>query len=43
VRRFSVPDSVDIDQVTARADNGVLQVSIPKLAKVMARRIQVNT
>lgn len=42
VRRFSVPDSVDIDQVTARADNGVLQVSIPKLAKVMARRIPVN-
>ncbi|GAB4348369.1 MAG: Hsp20/alpha crystallin family protein [Immundisolibacter sp.] len=43
VRRFSVPDSVDIDQVTARAENGVLQVSIPKLAKVMARRIPVNT
>ncbi|HCO43076.1 Hsp20/alpha crystallin family protein [Immundisolibacter sp.] len=42
VRRFSVPDSVDIDQVTARADNGVLKVSIPKLAKVMARRIPVN-
>ncbi|MGK2942683.1 MAG: Hsp20/alpha crystallin family protein [Immundisolibacter sp.] len=43
VRRFSVPESVDVEQVAARAEDGVLQVSIPKLAKVMARRIQVNS
>ena len=42
VRRFSVPESVDVEQVTAHAEDGVLQVSIPKLAKVMARRIPVS-
>ncbi|MFZ5492518.1 MAG: Hsp20/alpha crystallin family protein [Pseudomonadota bacterium] len=42
VRRFSVPESVDVEQVAARAEDGVLQVSIPKLAKVMARRIPVS-
>lgn len=42
VRRFSVPESVDTEQVSARAQDGVLEVSIPKLAKVMARRIPVN-
>ncbi|HEX2795938.1 MAG TPA: Hsp20/alpha crystallin family protein [Immundisolibacter sp.] len=42
VRRFSVPESVDVEQVAAHAQDGVLQVSIPKLAKVMARRIPVS-
>lgn len=42
VRRFSVPESVDVEQVTARAQDGVLQVSIPKQAKLVARRIRVN-
>ncbi len=42
VRRFGVPESVDVDQITARAQDGVLQVSIPKLARVMARRIPVG-
>lgn len=42
VRRFSVPESVDVEQVAAHARDGVLQVSIPKLAKVMARRIPVS-
>ncbi len=43
VRRFSVPESVDVEQVQARAEDGVLQVSIPKLAKVVARRIPVSS
>lgn len=42
VRRFSVPETVDVEQVAARAQDGVLEVSIPKLAKVMARRIPVS-
>ncbi len=42
VRRFSVPESVDVEQVAASAQDGVLQVSIPKLAKVVARRIPVS-
>lgn len=42
VRRFSVPESVDVEQVAARAEDGVLQVSIPKQAKVVARRIPVS-
>jgi len=42
VRRFSVPELVDVEQVAASAQDGVLQVSIPKLAKVVARRIPVS-
>lgn len=42
VRRFNMPESVDVEQVAASAQDGVLQVSIPKLAKVMARRIPVS-
>ncbi len=42
VRRFGVPETVDVAQVAASAQDGVLQVSIPKLAKMMARRVPVS-
>jgi HSP20 family protein len=41
-RRFSLPDTADSQQVRARFTNGVLEVSIPKQAQVLARRIDVE-
>lgn len=41
-RRFSLPDSADADSITARSANGVLEITIPKLARVQARRITVS-
>ncbi|GAB4352831.1 MAG: Hsp20/alpha crystallin family protein [Gammaproteobacteria bacterium] len=41
-RRFTLPDSVDPDGITARGSNGVLEIVIPKHEKVQPRRIQVS-
>lgn len=32
-RRFEVPNAINVDQVTAKLDNGILKVSAPKVAK----------
>jgi HSP20 family protein len=41
-RRFSLPDTADSQSVRARFTNGVLEVSIPKQARVLPRRISVE-
>lgn len=41
-RRFSLPDTVDADAVSASNRNGVLEVTIPKRAQAQARRISVT-
>jgi HSP20 family protein len=41
-RRFSLPDTADSQSVKARFTNGVLEVSIPKQAQVLPRRINVE-
>jgi HSP20 family protein len=41
-RRFSLPDSADAERISARCDNGVLEVVIPKQEKVQPRRIKVE-
>ncbi len=41
-RRFSLPDSADVQNIKAKAVNGVLQVSIPKLAQVQPQRVTVE-
>lgn len=41
-RRFSLPDTVDSDSVSATGRNGVLEVVIPKRAQVQPRRIAVS-
>jgi len=41
-RRFTLPKTVDADNITAKSLNGILEVSIPKLAEVQARRIDVE-
>lgn len=40
-RRFSLPDTVDSEAVTARGANGVLEVVIPKRPTAQPRRISV--
>ncbi len=40
-RRFILPESVDADKVKATDRHGVLEISIPKQAKAMPRRIEV--
>lgn len=41
-RRFSLPDSADTQNITAKATNGVLEIVIPKLAQVQPHRISVQ-
>ena len=41
-RRFSLPEAADAENVEADCKNGVLEISIPKQAKIEPRRIQVN-
>ena len=40
-RRFILPETVDADKVKAVDRHGVLEISIPKQAKAMPRRIEV--
>jgi HSP20 family protein len=41
-RQFSLPDTVDADNINASAHDGVLEISIPKQAKAEPRRITVK-
>ncbi|WP_440996090.1 Hsp20/alpha crystallin family protein [Arhodomonas sp. SL1] len=41
-RRFSLPDTADPERISARCNNGVLEVSIPKQEQTKPRRIQVE-
>lgn len=41
-RGFTLPDSADADAITAKSHNGILEVVIPKLPEVAARRITVE-
>ncbi|MGH8225001.1 MAG: Hsp20/alpha crystallin family protein, partial [Gammaproteobacteria bacterium] len=40
-RRFGLPDSADADRIDAKSENGVLEVTIPKHARVKPRKIEV--
>jgi len=42
LRRFTLPDTADGDKISARTNNGVLEVSIPKQPRPQARRIAVK-
>ena len=41
-RRFTLPETADAEAITAKCNNGILEVAIPKLAEVHARRITVE-
>jgi ABC-type polar amino acid transport system ATPase subunit len=42
-RRFSLPESANAENITARTTNGILEVAIPKQPEVKARRITVES
>ncbi len=41
VRRFSLPDTADAENINARSEHGVITISIPKRAKAQAVKISV--
>ena len=41
-RRFSLPDTADAENISAKTKNGVLAVVIPKQEKVLPRKISVE-
>ena len=41
-RRFNLPETADADGITARSANGILEISIPKAAQLLARRVAVE-
>ena len=41
-RRFSLPESADAENISARSSNGTLEITIPKLAEILHRRIEVE-
>jgi HSP20 family protein len=43
LRRFTLPNNVQDDQIKARHVNGVLEVTIPKVAAPEPRRVSVET
>jgi HSP20 family protein len=42
-RSFTLPEGVDLDKVEAAYENGVLNLTIPKAEKAMARKIQIGS
>jgi HSP20 family protein len=41
LRRFTLPESANLDSISAKHTQGVLEVTIPKQAKLQPRRIEV--
>ncbi|HET6725627.1 MAG TPA: Hsp20/alpha crystallin family protein [Gammaproteobacteria bacterium] len=41
-RRFTLPDTADSEGISARGNNGVLEITIPKHAKTQPRKINVE-
>ena len=41
-RRFSFPDTVDVDSITAKQKDGVLEVRVPKKAASTPKKITVS-
>jgi len=41
-RSFTLPETVDAEGVSAKGSHGVLEISIPKLAKVQPKKIEVK-
>jgi len=42
-RSFTLPRTVDSDQVEARFENGILTIQMPKAAEAKSRRIEVKS
>lgn len=42
MRRFTLPDNADLDHISAKTKDGVLELLVPKVEKTKAKRIQVK-
>jgi len=42
VRQFNLPDTVDTANISAKAENGVLKIAIPKQEKLQPKKIAVS-
>lgn len=42
LRRFTLPETADAEDIAAKCTNGILEVTIPKVPEVQARRITVE-
>lgn len=42
-RRFSLPDTADEEKISAKSNNGVLEITIPKKEKSLPRKIDVKS
>ncbi len=42
LRRFTLPETANTESITAKQNNGVLEISIPKQPQVQPRRIAVE-
>ena len=42
LRRFTLPESTDAENISAHGSHGVLEIVIPKLAKVQPKKITVK-
>jgi HSP20 family protein len=42
LRRFTLPETADAERIAAKCANGILEITIPKLPQVQARRIDVE-
>ena len=43
VRRFTLPDTANTEQIKAKQTNGVLEITIPKQPQVQPRRISIES
>lgn len=41
-RRFTLPDTADVEHIAARSQNGVLEIRVPKHEKLQPRKISVQ-
>lgn len=41
-RRFSLPDTADTDKIKANIKHGVLELTIPKIAKAKSKKIEIK-
>ena len=42
LRRFTLPEGTDAEGINAKGSNGVLEIIIPKVAKVQPRKIEIK-
>lgn len=42
MRRFTLPDSANLDKISAKTKNGVLDLIVPKTAKTKPKRIDIK-